>query len=104
MKLEDLKHQRTTILRLAEAHGARNVRVFGSVARGEATEESDLNLLVALEPGTSLLDLGGFLVELQSTLACEVDVVTERCSKTECGHRCCVKPCRFGGFVVYSGP
>ncbi len=81
MRLEDLQRQRTAILRLAEAHGARNVRVFGSVARGEATDESDVDLLVDLEPGASLLDLGGFLVELQDTLACHVDVSTEKMLK-----------------------
>ena len=82
MTLEDLQRHRTTILRLAEAHGARNVRVFGSVARGEATDESDVDLLVDLESGRSLLDLGGFLVEVQSALACEVDVATEKMLKT----------------------
>lgn len=81
MKLETLQRQRTTILQLAEAHGARNVRVFGSVARGEATDESDVDLLVEFEPGKSLLDLGGFSVELQSALACRVDVATEKMLK-----------------------
>jgi predicted nucleotidyltransferase len=59
-------------------HGARTVRVFGSVARGEADAASDLDLLVEMEPGRSLLDLGGLLMELQDLLGCRVDVVTEK--------------------------
>ena len=51
-----LKEKREEILRLAAKHGARNVRVFGSVARGEADEQSDIDLLVDMEPGRSLLD------------------------------------------------
>jgi len=53
------------------------VRVFGSVARGDADEESDVDFLVTLEPGRSLLDLGGLLMELSELLGREVDVVTE---------------------------
>lgn len=69
--------RREEILRVAAQHGAHNVRVFGSVARGEAGEESDVDLLVDLEPGRSLLDLGGLQAELESLLARRVDVVTE---------------------------
>ena len=76
MKLEELQRQRAAILRLAAAHGAHNVQVFGSVARGEATGVSDVDLLVDLEPGRSLLDLGGLLSDLQAALACDVDVAT----------------------------
>jgi predicted nucleotidyltransferase len=56
----------------------RTVRIFGSVARGEADSASDLDLLVEMEPGRSLLDLGGLLMELQDLLGCRVDVVTEK--------------------------
>ena len=75
---EVLKAKREEILRLAARHGARNVRLFGSVARGEADTESDVDVLVDMEPGRSLLDMGGLLMDLQELLGCRVDVVTER--------------------------
>ena len=56
LTLESLREHKDEILRLAEKHGARNVRVFGSVARGDAKESSDLDLLVEWEPGRSLFD------------------------------------------------
>ena len=65
------------ILRIAGEHGARRLRVFGSVARREADEESDLDLLVEMEPGRSLFDMGALLIELEELLGCSVDVVTE---------------------------
>jgi predicted nucleotidyltransferase len=73
-----LQSHRNDILSIAARHGAHNVRVFGSVARGEARPDSDVDILVDMEPGRSLLDLGGFLVELQTLLGVEVDVVTEK--------------------------
>ncbi|MBA3390330.1 MAG: nucleotidyltransferase family protein [Rubrobacter sp.] len=73
-----VKEKREEILRIAARHGARDVRVFGSVSRGEADLESDVDFLVELEPGRSLLDLGGLQVELESLLGCRVDVVTAR--------------------------
>jgi predicted nucleotidyltransferase len=76
--LDDLRAQRREILRVAAAHGAYNVRVFGSVARGEADEASDIDFLVDMAPGRSLLDLGGLLVDLQGLLVRRVDVLTER--------------------------
>lgn len=79
MTLEErLKGKREEVLRLAAKYGARNVRAFGSLARGEADEASDLDLLVELDPGRSLLDLGGLQYELEALLGCRVDVVTER--------------------------
>jgi uncharacterized protein len=66
------------ILRVASERGAYNIRVFGSVARGEADSKSDIDLLVDLEPGRSLFDLGGLLMDLQDLLGHKVDVVTER--------------------------
>jgi predicted nucleotidyltransferase len=74
---ELLQEKREEILRIAARRGAYNVRVFGSVARGEARPESDVDFLVDLEPSRSLLDLGGLLMDLQDLLECEVDVLTE---------------------------
>lgn len=73
---ELLKEKRTEILQIAKNYGAYNVRVFGSVARGEADEKSDIDLLVDMEPGRSLLDLIGLLMDLEALLGCKVDVVT----------------------------
>ncbi len=73
-----LKEKRRQILTLAKKYGACNVRLFGSVARGEERPNSDIDFLVELEPGRSLFDLGGLLYELQILLGVEVDVVTEK--------------------------
>jgi predicted nucleotidyltransferase len=79
MKLNRLlEDKREEILRIAAEHGTREVRVFGSVARGEADGESDIDFLVELETGRSLMDLGGLQMELESLLGRRVDVVTER--------------------------
>ncbi len=74
---EALRAQRETILRVADANGASNVRVFGSVARGEDTDASDLDLLVDLPPDVSILEIGGLMMALREALGCNVDVVTE---------------------------
>jgi predicted nucleotidyltransferase len=66
------------VLRVARLHGATSVRVFGSWARGEQSERSDLDLLVDLEAGRSLLDLVAIKQDLEDLLHCSVDVVTER--------------------------
>ena len=76
--LDALRRRRDEILRVAAAHGARNVRVFGSVARGEADEKSDVDFLVELEPGRSLLDHVALWQALEALLGCRVDVATER--------------------------
>jgi predicted nucleotidyltransferase len=73
-----LEANRGEILRIAAKHGAREVRVFGSVARGEADRGSDIDFLVELETGRSLMDLGGLQMELESLLGRRVDVVTAR--------------------------
>ena len=71
-----LSHKRGEILSIAGRHGARNVRVFGSVARDEADEHSDIDFLVEMEPGRSLFDLGGLQSDLETALGRPVDVVT----------------------------
>jgi predicted nucleotidyltransferase len=70
--------KRDDILRIAAQYGAYNVRIFGSVARGEADEKSDIDLLVNMESGRSLLDLCGLLIDLEELLGRKVDVVTEK--------------------------
>ena len=73
-----LQTRRAEILRLTARHGASNVRVFGSVARGEARPDSDLDLLVEMEPGRNLFDLTALSIELEELLGHKVDVVTEQ--------------------------
>jgi predicted nucleotidyltransferase len=68
---------REEILKIAERHGAYNVRLFGSVARGDDNAQSDVDFLVNMHPGRSLLDMGGLLYDLRELLNVEVDVVTE---------------------------
>ncbi len=79
MKIEELlKSKRQEILAIAARHGARNVRVFGSVARGEAGPESDIDILVEMEPGTSLMDHVTLMQDLEDLLERKVDVVSDR--------------------------
>lgn len=75
--LGNLRRRRKTILRVAAKHGARSVRVFGSVARREARPDSDVDLLVKMDRGRSLLDQAALLLELRDLLGRQVDVVTE---------------------------
>ena len=74
---ETLKSKREEILRIAARHGARNVRVFGSVVRGEAGEDSDVDFLVDVGSDHSPFFPGGLLADLEDLLGCEVDIVTE---------------------------
>lgn len=78
MDIDLLKKNRDEILRLALLHGAYNVRVFGSVVRGEAGAESDIDFLVEMEQGRSLFDRAAFMLALQELLGRRVDVATER--------------------------
>lgn len=75
--LADLRERRSEILETARARGASRVRVFGSVARGDATDSSDIDFLVDLDSERGLFDLGGLLMDLQELLGHSVDVVTE---------------------------
>ena len=72
-----LMNKRDEVLRIAAEHGAYNVRIFGSVARGEAGPESDIDVLVNLEPGRSLMDHVALWQDLEDLLGCRVHVVTE---------------------------
>lgn len=74
---EALKVRRNEVLRIASARGARRVRVFGSMARGEQGPTSDIDLLVEMEPGRTLLDLMNLEEDLEQLLGRPVDVVTE---------------------------
>ncbi len=79
MTLEELRGRyREEILAIAGKRGARNVRLFGSVARGDQRENSDIDFLVDFEPGRSLLDLTGMWLDLETVLGCKVDVVSSR--------------------------
>lgn len=76
--LATLRERRAEILEIGRQHGIRMIRVFGSVSRGDSTPTSDVDLLVDLEQGRSLLDLGGFVADVQDLLGCRVDVVSAR--------------------------
>jgi uncharacterized protein len=78
MTVEELRRtRRDQILQVAACHGAHNVRIFGSAARGDASTASDIDFLVDLDPDRTLMDLGGLLVDLQELVQARVDVATE---------------------------
>jgi uncharacterized protein len=72
-----LDKNREKILRIAASYGARDLRVFGSVSRGEANLKSDIDILITLETGRSLLDIVALKQDLEDLLGCKVDIVTE---------------------------
>ena len=76
--LSDILGRRDEILRVAARHGAHHVRVFGSVVRGEAGEDSDVDFLVRLDADRSLIDHVALMQDLEDLFGCRVDVVTER--------------------------
>jgi hypothetical protein len=78
MTLEELRSHREELLAICKKHGAYNVRVFGSVVRGEAGPDSDIDLLVDMEKGRSLLDLVGSWQDIEEDLGFKVDIVTAR--------------------------
>ena len=78
MTIEQVYEKRDEILRIAAAHGVRNIRIFGSVARGDANPESDIDLLVEVGPTTSSWFPAGLILDLEELLGRPVEVVTER--------------------------
>ena len=76
--MEIIKSNREAILKIAAKHGAKNVRIFGSVARGEDDEKSDIDFMVEMGPERSLYDHAALLLELQELMKIKVDVVTEK--------------------------
>jgi len=74
---EFLQSKREDILRIAERQGAQNVRIFGSVARGEADESSDIDFLVDMGPNRSPFFPGGLIADLEEYLGRKVDIITE---------------------------
>jgi uncharacterized protein len=77
MSIDTLYANRRAVLELAARHGARNVRVFGSMARGDARPDSDVDLLVDIEPGRTLLDVIALEQDLEELLGRPVDVLTD---------------------------
>ena len=77
VSIDELRARRSEILSLAARYGARNVRVFGSVARGDDRADSDIDFLVEVEPGRSLLDVIGFEQDLSELLGRKVEVLTD---------------------------
>jgi predicted nucleotidyltransferase len=77
LSLQDILNRRDEILALAKRYGASELRIFGSVARGDADATSDVDFLVRLEPGRSRFDQGGLLMDLRQLLGVNVDVVSE---------------------------
>lgn len=78
MNRTELMSKRDQILKIAAKRGGKRIRLFGSAARGDSGPSSDVDFLVDFEPGRSLLDQGGLLMDLQELLGCKVDVVSER--------------------------
>ena len=74
---ETVHQKRDAILAVARRYGAHDVRIIGSVARGDAGEDSDLDLVVRFDPGRSLFDHGGLIMDLRDLLGVRVDVISE---------------------------
>jgi predicted nucleotidyltransferase len=77
-----VQSHRAEIIHIAAKYGAHNIRLFGSAARREDDQQSDIDFLVDLEPGRTLLDLGAVLMDLRDLLGVEVDVITPKSLKS----------------------
>lgn len=86
-----LAARRDEIIRLAARHGARNVRAYGSIVRGDARSDSDVDIIVDLEPGRTLLDLGGLQMDLQDLLGRPVDLKTTSSLRADVRERVAVQ-------------
>jgi len=75
---EQIERKRSEIIGIAEIYGARNVRLFGSVARGESDAGSDIDLLVEFGPGVTLLKHAAMVRELEALLGCKIDLVSDK--------------------------
>lgn len=84
--LEALRSRRARVLDAARRHGAANVRVVGSVARGEQGPDSDVDFLVDFAPGRTLIDVAALHDELEELLGCDVDVITGGAAKGRLAH------------------
>ncbi len=74
---EKLRQKRNEIIAIAAKYGVRNIRVFGSVARDESDESSDIDLLVTLDRGVTLMKMSALRRELEALLGCKVDVISD---------------------------
>ncbi|OGR98388.1 MAG: DNA polymerase subunit beta [Elusimicrobia bacterium RIFCSPLOWO2_12_FULL_39_28] len=75
---ESIKVMRNEILKIAAHHGAKNLRIFGSVVRGDAKPTSDIDFLVEVDKNHSPFFPGGFVADLEELLGCKIDIVTEK--------------------------
>jgi predicted nucleotidyltransferase len=84
MNIETLREKyRNQIMNIADKYKAENIRVFGSVARGDSKDNSDLDLLVHFKKGASLLDESGLNIDLNELLDCKVDIISDRSIRDE---------------------
>ena len=74
---DSIRQKRDAILEIAHRYGAHDIRIFGSVARGDAVESSDLDLLVRFDPDRSLFDMGGLVMDLRDLLGIKVDIISQ---------------------------
>ena len=78
-----IQAKRGEILEIGHRYGAHDIRIFGSIARGDQTEDSDLDIIVRFDPDRTLFDQGGFLMDLQDLLGVKVDVISERAMRPQ---------------------